>query len=265
MSVGVGPITQYWHDARPPEEVATLLESFRRQNPGMRHLLFSEASAEEFIVRHFTSREAMAFRACRVPAMQADYLRYCAVFHHGGVYADADLHCVAPLASLLEEAGGGVVFGVSQLPKPWRFPPYEWRERIGPYRMMVNDIFAFPAPRHPLLELSIEAATANIEHRVDQNVSLVTGPVVFGSLYLLRELGSFDAFRSYTKGGAIEHIAPLLCEVVDDYLRIERAFAGVRLEYQSKSRAWARPPRRPPAYKKTDLYWANQTSSIFRP
>lgn len=257
------PITQYWHDGRPPDEVATLIESFRRQNSDMHHMLFSEGSGAEFIARHFTSQEVLAFRACRVPAMQADYLRYCAVLHHGGVYADADLRCIGPLSSLSKKSKGGILFGLAQLPRPWRVQRFEWRERVDPFRIILNGIFAFPAG-HPLLELSVKVATANVENRIAEDVSLVTGPGVFTCLYLLHKLGSFDAFQSYAQGGVIEISAPLLCEVVGDYRRIEQAFAGVRLAPVAESRAWAKPPQRPLAYKEGSLHWVNFRSSIFR-
>jgi Glycosyltransferase sugar-binding region containing DXD motif len=259
----VATIVQYWHGEDVPGEIGQLLVSFREQNPEMRHLVFSEASAERFIDDRFGSRELAAFRACAVPAMQADYLRYCAVLHYGGVYADADLRCVAPLSSLLDAAETGILFGWEKLPPRWQNTSFEWRERVGPYRAVLNSLFAFASPGHPLLELAVEIATANVENRVAEDVGLTTGPAIFTCLYLLRELGSFGAYVDYVEGGVLESSAPLLCETIGDYHRVPRAFSGVLIPPMAESQAWAFTPRPPPSYKATS-HWADVTSSIFR-
>lgn len=257
------PIFQYWHGPDPPEDVAGLIASFADRNPGVPHLVFDEASAERFIASNFTSREVAAFRACAVPAMQADYLRYCAVLSGAGVYADADLRCVAPLDSLLAPGQEGVMFGWPELPPKWQTPFHEWRERVGPYRAVLNHFFAFRSRGHPLLAMTLEAATVNIEQRISDDVATATGPSIFTSLYLLHRLGSFDAFLEYSRGGAIERSAPLLCEVVDDYERIPAAFDGVRIDHMRESHAWTAFPDPPPAYKRTE-HWSDLRTGIYR-
>jgi Glycosyltransferase sugar-binding region containing DXD motif len=259
----VRALVQYWHSEEIPEEVGALIATFPELNPEMHHLVFGEESAEAFIDEHFTSREVAAFRACAVPAMQADYLRYCAVLRLGGVYADADLLCAAPLSSLLQAGERGVMFGWARLPKRWQTPFFEWAERVGPHRMVLNSLFAFESPGHPLLELAVEMATANIENRVAEDVAVATGPAIFTALYLLRELGSLDAFLEYAQGGMLESSAPLTCEAIGDYERVERAFDGVRIPPMTESYAWAYTPLPPLAYKTTD-HWADVTTSIFR-
>lgn len=104
------PIIQYWDSGSPPEEVAELIETFREHNPDTPHLVFSESEAERFIAEHFGPREVEAFRACALPAMQADYLRYCAVFALGGIYADADCECHRALQPLVDRSEGGHLF-----------------------------------------------------------------------------------------------------------------------------------------------------------
>lgn len=259
----VTALVQYWHSEKAPEEIATLIASFPAVNADMRHRVFCEKSAEKFIAEHFSSREVDAFRACGVPAMQADYLRYCAVLRLGGIYADADLLCAAPLSTLLSPGETGVLFGWPKLPEKWQTPLFEWGERVGPYRAVLNSLFAFEAAGHPLLELSVEIATANIENRIAEDVAVTTGPGIFTSLYLLRELGSFDDFISYAKGGVLEISAPLCCEVIGTYERVERAFEGVRIPPMAESHAWAYTPYPPPSYKSTE-HWSDVTTSIFR-
>lgn len=252
---------QYWHAEPPPSYIAELMASVARLNPGTRHLVFCERSAEELIGERYGERQLRAFRACAVPAMQADYLRYCAIHALGGVYVDADFRCHATLDPLLAESGG-TLFGRAELPPRWRTPAFEWRERVGAYRAVMNSIFAFPSAGHPLPGLALEIATANIEARVAEDVALVTGPAIFTALYLLRELGSFESFLAYARGGALEGAAPLLCETVGRYERIERAFAGVRLRSEPESHGWLEGGGELP-YKATEDHWLNVKSSIY--
>lgn len=263
-SLAGAPIVQYWDTEEVPGYVAELLASFAELNPDTSHRLFSERTAEELIGDRIGNRAVEAFRACGVPAMQADYFRYCAVYVLGGVYVDADFRCVTPLGPLLTGPPSGTLFGRPELPPRWRVPELEWRERVGPYRVVMNSFFAFPAPGHPLLELAIEIATANVERRIGEDVALVTGPAIFTALYLLRELASFDAFLAYAEGGAMERSARLVCETVGDHERVLRAFEGVDLAPEEESRVFVRSPESPLPYKDTDDHWVNVTTSIYR-
>lgn len=259
------PIVQYWHSEAIPEEVAALIASFAADNPGRPHLVFSEAGAAEFIGERFGPREVAAFRACAVPAMQADYLRYCAVLALGGVYVDADMRSVAPLSSLLEIAEHGVLFGMPSLPPMFRTPLYEWRERAGPYRAVNNNFFAFRSPGSPLLELALEIATRNIEARETENIALATGPAIFTSFYLLRETGSAQAYTDFVRGGVFEPSAPLFCRLARADERIGPGLERLRIPSLSESGRWARPPETRPTYKQAgDGHWVNVKSSIFR-
>jgi len=257
-------IVQYWDSEEVPADVAALLAGFEDAGQGLPHLVFSERRAAEFIGRCFGGRHAAAFAVCAVPAMQADYFRYCALYALGGVYVDADFRCLAPLGGLLDGPATGTLFGRPELPPRWRTPELEGRERVGPYRVVMNSFFAFPAPGHPLLELAIEVATANVEARVAEDVALATGPAVFTSLYLLRELGSFDAFLAYAEGGALEPSSRLLRETVGEHGRVVEAFAGVEIRPELESRRWVGAAEAPLAYKQSDDHWLNVTASIYR-
>ncbi len=259
-----GPIVQFWDSAEAPEDVAAAMATFAQVNPGLPHRVFDERGAVELIGERFGERELAAFRACAVPAMQADYFRYCAIHALGGVYVDADFRCVLPLDPLLRGPQDGTLFGRRELPARWRAPELEWRERVGPYRVVMNSFFAFPTPGHPLLELAIEIATANVEARIDEDVALVTGPAVFTSLYLLNELGSFDAFLAYAEGGTLEPSARHVCETVGDHRRVAHALANVDMPEEEESRVFVRAPESPLAYKETEAHWVNVTTSIFR-
>jgi hypothetical protein len=258
------PLIQFWDAEQPPADVAALLDSLQRHNPDLRHLVFNRATAEAFLAERFGAREVTAFRSCAVPAMQADYFRYCAVLALGGAYVDADFRCVASLRRLLAGAAAGRLFGRPQIPSGWPADLFGARSRVGPYRIVANSLFFFAAPGHPLLRLAVEVATANVESRVAEDVAVTTGPGVFTSLYLLDRLGSRDAFLDYAAAGILAPAADLLCEVVESHERVAAAFEGVDIVPFESSRVALLEAGGELAYKATEAHWVNRgDSSIF--
>jgi hypothetical protein len=266
-------IVQYWHSTEIPVEVAELVGTFRNLNPDLHHRLFCEATAGEFIAEHFSAREVAAFRACAVPAMQADYFRYCAVLALGGIYSDADFRCVRPLRELLASTGGGRLF------------------RREPPGYLLNGFFLFDAPGHPLLRLTLDIATANIEGRVGERVQMVTGPWIFSGLAALHRLGSSEP----TYGGVgdrglgtlvepfhrmaaqqvpmpaarldIPQMTAALFETVGDYGVVDEAFEGVVISPLETATEWVHEPESPLPYRGNEehwINWQNRGSTIFR-
>jgi Glycosyltransferase sugar-binding region containing DXD motif len=257
------PIIQYWDAPPRPGYIAELLETFRERNPQMRHLVFDEVAAEELIAEHFTAREVAAFRACGVPAMRADYLRYCAVLALGGVYADVGFRCRRSLQALIDATGGGLLL------------------RQDPEGFLINGFFLFNAAGHPLLRLALDVATANIERRPSQRVQMVTGPWIFSALWVLLRLGEDDALRRDAMEHGIERLAepfvreaasmaptpagrkaipPMvepLFEAVGEYGRIAAAFEGVRIApLETVTDLIDSSPDSLP-YKRGETYWIN--------
>jgi glycosyl transferase-like sugar-binding protein len=243
------PIVQYWHGHRLPADIAELTATFRDQNPDQPHLIFSEATAEVFIAEHFTHREVAAFRACAVPAMQADYFRYCAILALGGICSDVDFRCVRPFKDLLGKTNGGMLF-----------------ERAN--GVFANGMFLFANPGHPLLQMVIDLATVGIERQADERVWWVTGPWLFTILWRIRLSGSLDAARQF----AVDHgVSPgkmdACLNAVGDYSRVLEAFKGVRVASFAVARRWVAEPELPPQYKRSKLHWVNwqkQGRTIFR-
>jgi mannosyltransferase OCH1-like enzyme len=235
------PIVQYWHSSAPPAEIAGLIATFRELNPDLSHRLFNSQGAEELIATHFSERELAAFRACAVPAMQADYLRYCAVLVYGGIYADADFRCLRPLEPLLDGNGNSV-----------------FKNEKG---HVDNGFFAFTGPQHAFLRLALDVATNNIEQRVAEAVNMVTGPWVFSSLRGLHELGSLELANERASGTPIERFVRSVTEAIGDYERLVEAFTDVRIEPAEVAMGWISKPEVPPAYKDTDVHWAKWSRS----
>ncbi len=236
------PIIQYWHSAEAPDYIAALFETFSDLNPDRPHLIFNEASAAAFIAEHFESRRLRAFLACAVPAMQADYFRYCAVLKLGGAYVDADSRCISNLDSLLPAVGCGRLF---QRPK-------------GP---VVNGGFAFGSPGHAFLALVLDIATANVEGRDSDLIYATTGPLIFTNLCRLHRLGSFDAFIEHMTGRRHEDSARRLCETIGDYALVSRALVGITISPISEN-MWVSTAAGPLPYKE-NAHWMKVKGGIF--
>jgi mannosyltransferase OCH1-like enzyme len=244
MSEGaVPPLVQYWHED-PPAYIAELLGGFRDRNPDLRHLVFDRPAAARFIAERFGPREAAAFGACAIPAMQADYFRYCAVFALGGVYSDADFQCGASLRPLLPPAGRGRLFR-------------------GPQGNVINGLFAFGSPGHPFLALALEIATANIERRRFDRVYPSTGPPIFMTLVGLREHGSFEALIERASGTPFEEWVRDYCETIGEFGRVKPACDGIDVAPVAEQDAFLRVPDFALPYKHSDSHWVKRSGEIF--
>lgn len=244
------PLVQYWHKEKVPDEIERHFVSARERNPSMRHLVFNEETAADFIAMHFSTREVAAFRACGPPAMQADYLRYCAIYALGGVYCDADVRCVAAFSPLLDSEGTLLEF-------------------IDGTGIITNQLFGFRRPGHPLLGLSIEMATMGIERRFEGEVGMVTGPWIFTALAMIWRLG-FDEFIALARSWLAhqdEHEKALLhlqtiCTLLGDYRRVEKLFDEVRVLVPGET-VFIKPGTEPLPYRETKDHYLNWQGSIY--
>ena len=245
------PVIQYWHSERIPAYIAERLATFRERNPGSPHLIFNERTAAELIAERFGERHVRAFRACAVPAMQADYLRYCAVHAFGGVYVDADMTCVNSLQTIFDRDGFLLEY---------------------PGGPMLNGLFAFAEPEHPFMAMSVEVATGNIERRASESVALATGPMIFTALVRLHRFGSLEDVLASVETGWRNRVtegwsdfSASIEKAVAEHGPLDRALAGVRIAEHDEGLEWLRNPEFELPYKSTDSYWANWTGTIFRP
>ncbi|HEX3174182.1 MAG TPA: glycosyltransferase [Solirubrobacterales bacterium] len=230
-----------------------LFARISEHNPDMRQMIFSQTTAKMFLETHLGAREVAAFEACAVPAMQADYFRYCAVHVLGGFYCDADCICTGSLLPLLE--ADGILVESMRLPET-----------------LNNNLFAFKDPGHLFPKLAMDIATAAIENRLSERVSAVTGPFIFNLLWRGFKRGSFDAWLQEAKGtsglvGEEKGVARQVKAIrlaVGDYTRLAGAFDGVRVL------AWAdlldviTPGSNQLAYKETRNHFPNWEGSIYR-
>lgn len=265
------PLIQYWDTDPLPPPVAELAASFHDHNRGLRHHIFNEAEAEQFIADHYGAREVQAFRTCALPPMQADYFRYCAVLALGGVYSDVDVRCLRGLDSLVDAVDQGELFQ---------------RVQGG----VENYLFIFRHARHPLMEMVVEIATLNIERRLSEDIRMTTGPGIFTALHFLNEMRSMDAFLELTVNGRLDPsirpfrgsdiltnsnrsdqgrrnvaaLAEAVRDVVGDHQRVAEAFAGVEVSLVTKCDQWVSHPENHLPHKKTEAHWARFKSSLYK-
>lgn len=213
---------QYWDSETPPAEIVPLLDSYRVQNPGMRYQCFNRSEAAAFISDNFGQRALAAFNSCAVPAMQADYFRYCAVLARGGFYSDADTHCIASLEPLLPAGADAALFYREPL-----VPSGVDAELFRKAKLvqLMNGIFGFRHAGHPLLQALVEIATINIERRVSNSVWLTTGPAILSALHLLSRMTAQE--RSRLSDSSVIGLIPNLWFTEDQ----KQAFFQIVYEY----------------------------------
>lgn len=243
------PIVQYWHEPTAPPDIEDLFGSFRAHNPDRRHLVFDRVSAAEFIERNLSAREAAAFDACAVPAMQADYFRYCAILTLGGVYSDVDHRCICPFDALFDGPAGGRLF------------------RRGDVRVVVNGFFAFSGSGHPLLRLALDVATRNIEDRIPGPAWTLTGPAVFSTLAHVLQFDSFDEFLATpdtVPGGRFNVVATALARIGADRPAVAAAFEDVSIAPLREGTRWLEPIGTALTYKRTPSHWTQWDGPTYR-
>lgn len=245
------PIIQYWHDEDVPDYIRELFDAFRTHNPKLQHRVFSEATADTFIAENLGKRELEAFRACAVPALQADYFRLCGVYVLGGVWCDADILCVSSLSPLLNGHEGGELF--------W-YPTGQ---------AVCNGFFIFSQRRHPLLKLAIDIATAQIENRISERVDVVAGSWVFTVLVEAQRSGSFDAWLDSASGQMLQpfrrkpHHKENLRRLIEDS-QLGEAFQSVSVQPRSKLDGLLLHPVPNLPYKNSESHFLNFKGSIYR-
>lgn len=165
---------QFWNTDKGPDEVEELLASWSK-DPAFDYHRFNTESAAAFIERNFDQRTLFAYRACGVPAMQADFFRYCVLYIKGGVYVDADTQNSNRLPELLQNRERGLLM---------------MRET-----RVANDFLFVRNEKDPLYLLVIGQMVKNIEGQISNNVWEVTGPGIMTKLY--HGENSRSAFKNF--------------------------------------------------------------------
>lgn len=93
-----------WQKAGPKgidQNARDLIQKWLHHNPRFRHEVLTDASGEQYVRDHYAYwPEALnTFLDLKVPIVKADLLRILILYSDGGLYADLDVACEAPIDS----------------------------------------------------------------------------------------------------------------------------------------------------------------------
>jgi mannosyltransferase OCH1-like enzyme len=238
---------QYWDSPSPPAEIAVWVEGFKTNNPDFEHVLINRASALDFISEHYGPNEVAAFKACAVPAMQADYARLCFLETFGGVYVDADVQSIKPLSDLFKDCSGSMLFIF--------------------HTLVNNGVMYFPQARNPFVSACLKLATDNINSRRTNAVFTAAGPGVVNALRCILDpstyeltAATFDQNMVVRSWGFVDLVerARTMIEITPELVN---AFAAIEIRTSASSREWIGAEQ--PAYKETSVHWTRWEGSIY--
>jgi tetratricopeptide (TPR) repeat protein len=170
-------IGQFWDNPDPPADLRELSGSWRALNPGHRHSLFNDATAEAYLVAHFPAPVAIAYRRCPDATTKADLFRLAFLVQDGGVWADMDDRCLAPLSDLI----------------PAATEAFFWQEPTG---HLCNNLIA-AIPRHPVLQFALVTAVNAINRGDRDKVWMLTGPGLLSRAFAATMAEAGDAWADW--------------------------------------------------------------------
>lgn len=153
---------QFWNTKEIPDEIKPLMATWAAL-PEFDHRVYDADTAAAYIATHIGEVARNAYLQCAVPAMQADFFRYCALYHEGGAYVDSGTHAGGDLAKHISEAERGML-----MKRDTKIP---------------NGFMYFKKAKDPLLKQVIEQGIANINSQLSNNVWQVTGPGIMTNMY----------------------------------------------------------------------------------
>ncbi|KAH9899933.1 nucleotide-diphospho-sugar transferase [Cubamyces lactineus] len=93
-------IHQTWKSETLPAKWANISQECRDMMPDYEYMLWTDASAREFIAQHY-SWFLDTFDNYKYTIQRADAIRYFVLYHYGGIYIDLDIGCLRPMDPLL--------------------------------------------------------------------------------------------------------------------------------------------------------------------
>jgi hypothetical protein len=238
---------QYWDQPTPPPLVLGWIEGYRLGNPELDHMLFDEASAGDFIARHCGEREAAAFRACAVPAMQSDFFRLCALRAFGGIYMDADQQSLQPLSTLIERAPKSMLF-----------------TNMG---VIANGFVLFREPGNTFVRECLRLAVDNIENRRFNICFTATGPAIYNAVRGVVDPQFLEGIRwtfelPVTKDWGFDELVGHARALIAPTSDLKVAVEEMTIIDIGETYPWI--GALAPDYKQTDRHWLHWKESLYR-
>lgn len=200
-------IHQFWDKAEPPRDVDILVSTWRDQNPDFSHTLYDLRAASAYLGEHHEPEVLRAFRRSPSVAGKADIFRLAVLLREGGVYADADDRCAAPLGPLLQ--GRDLVLR---------------QEIFG----SIGNNFIAVVPGHPLIRAALAQSVDAILRGDRESVWLISGPGMLTRAFALHV--AEDRERLDSLGRQIV--------VMDQHAMLAWCVSGCQATYKQSSRGW---------------------------
>ena len=149
-------IVQFWDSEHVPEDVLALMRTWQHTNPDFKFRLFNDKTAREYLAKRYPPSVRRAYSRCREPAQKADIFRLAYLAAEGGIYADADDRCIAPVGTIIPDHADLVLY----------------QEDLG----TVGNDFIATRSRHPVLQSALRLAVIAILRGDSDILWLATGP-----------------------------------------------------------------------------------------
>jgi mannosyltransferase OCH1-like enzyme len=162
---------QTWKSADLPADLKALQQSFLTHHPDLDLRFYDDEAMRSFVHGHFPAYAAL-FDSFRFPVLKADLFRLLVVLDQGGIYADMDMECLAPLGPML--ASDKAVFGIEAHVTATRQAELGYEQPL----QIANCIFAAPAGSPFIAALVADMAEKIAAQPVEAKAAIedATGP-----------------------------------------------------------------------------------------
>ena len=209
-------ILQFWDQETIPADIQECMASWRAL-PDFEHVVFDDVRAREFISTECEARHLEAYDLCNHPAMKSDLFRLAYLYHHGGVYIDADdTYAGSDISNLFDNDGLFRLRSASYTRSPSEPPAFIYNN---------NPIFSVAGD--DILRKGLERATSillSLGKRDHYNMLAITGPL---NLSIAVYATALDCVAKGTEF----RFHPIIGWD-------EVANKGVKMEYQKTTRNW---------------------------
>lgn len=189
-------VVQFW-DSDPPQDVREIMAAWTEQNPSHGWTCFDNDTARDFLQSAFGGEVTAAYERIRMPAQKADLFRLAYLAACGGIYADADDRCLAPLDSFIRSDATLVVH----------------QENYG----SIGNNFIAATPEHPVIMRALDMAVAAMKRGDNDLVWLSTGPGLLTRAFALEwaapRAGDLLRRAQVLDLGALQRVIGIHCPV----------------------------------------------------
>ncbi|MFH1983259.1 MAG: glycosyltransferase [Pseudomonadota bacterium] len=160
-------IHQTWKTNRVPKRFASFVHGWVHHHPGWRHILWTDRSSRQYVRGRYPALLPL-YDAYDANIKRVDMFRYLVMLGIGGVYADLDVECLAPMQPLLD-TGRTCILGLE--------PELHAQRLYGRARLVSNAVLA-SAAGHPFWTHVIGVMESCCR---EKDVLSATGPMMLTS------------------------------------------------------------------------------------